>query len=263
MLLGIFKVDPGYTYLKANAYAAWNFKKIQGYETDLLTESVKDYTGHGNHFTIPVGGAPILLQTNFGHDGVSCYTPSGYRNTHSLLNSLELTAVQTKNLFNHDFELFVLMHIGNGADMQQAIVSVDDNSTQIFNFYHNNSIVVVYRAGSGSATIAVSSALPSGPFGLKLLRVKMDFTNGIGKLFYNGIDSGTSFSNMAGRDPSTFNPNVKLCLGAWNKNGVINGTGSALRNFSILDMAVTPILTDQQSVDVQGYFFQQAVRVYP
>jgi len=256
-------IDPGLLYLQQSAKAAWDYTNLSGLELDTIGSNVLDISPNGVDF-VPSGGTPKVWFTNAGLDGVTCYCPPGFTNTYALNNTLELSAAQVQALFNSDFEIVICMHMNEGsigAGLQPIFVISNTSNNHNIQVYHNGvQFIFIYRTG-GTQVSTAPSIFAAGPVGLTVFRIRLDFTTDAGKLYRNGIDTGAVFTGMTA-NPAGFAPGLKMHLGAYNLNGAISGAGLSTRNHSHLMMAITPLMSDTDAMNVQNYMFNRWNRTY-
>lgn len=250
MAKGIFTVDPGLTVAQSLT-AFWDFTKYTGYETDNITEPIKDITGNGNDF-LPQSGA-IWTRSNIGVHSVSCFTPPGFINSYDFVNTVRLTAAKTQALFNGDWELFLLMQQRAGS----GYVCVCDNSSHFVKIFGGLSVAI---AAGGTQCSTTPTYFDTSSTGTVLLRIKR--VNGVSlQLYKNGVPFTSTISG-ATANHSGLTLTADWNLGIYNLNGVKSGAITS-RDSNYLMMGIKKgTLTNQQANDLQNYMYSKWVRKF-
>lgn len=245
--------DPGLTYLTQNAKLFYDFTKLVGADGAAIT-SVEDL-GPNNIDASNEAPAqtPILQFGQWGDDMVRLYR--AFASSGTTQRNILIANTTGEAIFKSDFEVVWVAAQSNESDRDFWGVA---NGTNILRCnLISNKIRFEYRYSAATArrfvcettsTVFVSS-LQSG---LRLFRVKFDFTNDVFKFWIDGVEQAmTSLVDAFNLiDPTKWaNPTYKLCIGGYNNGGtiVLYGNYSLMANF-----AVTPIMPDVNVIDVSN-----------
>src|SRR5690606_6774659 len=156
-------------------------------------------------------------------------------------------------LFDEDFELFYVFQIEDGipSGNHEFMGALSTAFTTNFSFLITTTgkLLVRYRTPSAdSRWDSTGAVLPDGVNGVHILRIKYDFTDDVFGIWLDETPIPGSFisGNMASLDPSTWAMDRDIYIGNFNDGSPIS---NPVTN-SIIAVAVTDILTDQEAADI-------------
>lgn len=248
--------DPGLTYLQENAKLFYDFTGLSGADGAAIT-TVEDLGPNNRDAsnTSPAQAPTITKVVN----GVNEYNtfkafPSAGSKDVLLANAVG------NDLFKTSFEVWCVWSSNNNNTVYDLdFCGVGDGATDYFRMtLLSNQFNFQYRysAGGGKFFFALGPATfySAFPQGKTLIRFKMDFDADVCKLFHNGNDLALTFNGANTIDtvnPTLFAcPTSKFCIGGRNDSGTITARSFGHNQYAF---AITPILTNQQAVDVSNY----------
>lgn len=251
--------DAGYTYLTQNAKAFWDFTLQSGADGSTMTLAPDQTTNGRDLDNSSTAVAPKVDAIQIGDEIVkTLQTRTSLSADVMLLES----ASYANDMFRTDYEIDIAFTLENGQDTAfQHIIGLTNgagNLLQLRTLTGSGSVGAIawlHYANAQQAIIYKDLYFPAGAVGLTVINVKVDFTNDILEMRINGDGSGFTIlapiSNIT--VPSGFTAGtVKMAIGGLNNAGTIETTNASYIN--ILKMAVTPIKTTQQRLDVLNYF---------
>jgi len=248
--------DPGLVYLTENAKLFYNFTSLSGAEGAAIT-SVEDLSPNNRDASnaSPAAAPTVVKAVNLASE-FNVFKANPLSGSKDVL----IANAVGNDLFRSSFEVIVVWSCGYSNTVGDFdFCGVGDGATDYFRMtLQSNQFNFQYRysAGGGKFFYALSpttlySAFPQGK---TLLRFKMDFDADVCKLFQNGNDLTLTFNGANTIDtvnPALFNcPTSKFCVGGRNDSGTITARTLAHNQYAF---AITPILTNQQAVDVSNY----------
>lgn len=244
----------GLTYLTQNAKLFYDFTTLSGDDGGAIT-SVTDLSPNGiNASNESPAQSPVLLYSQWGKDRIRTF--KAHANSSNSQENVLIANTYGEGLFKTDFEVIWLGAQSNESDRDFFGVATSTNIVRCN--ITSNKVRFEYRYSAATARRFVADS-PSTFFtasensGLSLFRIKCDFTNDVFKFWYNGVEiSMTSLVDAFNLiDPTKWaNSTNKLCIGGYNNGGTI----TLYANYHLMaNFAVTPILTDQEAIDVSDY----------
>lgn len=243
--------DSGLTYLQNNAKIFYDFTQLSGSDGSAIT-SVTDLGPAGvNASNTSPAASPVLMYSQWGKDMIRTFKAWSNSGTSSRDVLIANTFGETE--FKTDFEV---LWVGALPDSGVRDLFGVTTGTNVFRVnIISNTIRVEYRYSAATARrfVAATPTISTVIGGMRLYRAKLDFTNDVFKFWIDGVEqSMTSLVDAFNLlDPTKWaNTTNKLCIGGHNVDGVI----TLYANYHLMKaFAVTPILSNQQVIDVSNY----------
>lgn len=245
--------DPGYTYLTQSAKLFYDFTTLSGADGSAIT-SVQDL-GPNNIDASNESPAvsPVMMYSQWGDEMIRTF--KAWSNSSTSDENVLIANTTGESIFKSDFEILWLGAQSNESDRDFFGMATGTNVLRCN--ITTNKVRFEYRYSAATARRFVADT-PSTFFtaseksGLSLFRIKCDFTNDVFKFWYNGVEiSMTSLVDAFSLiDPTKWANSNKLCVGGYNNAGTIG----LYANYHLMaNFAVTPILSDQEAIDVSNY----------
>lgn len=251
----------GLSYLKQNAKIFYDFTNTPGADGAAIT-SVQDLSRNNvDASNVAPAQDPAIMYSQWGANMIP--TVKAFASSGTTKRDILISNTFGENEIKSDFEV-----IWVGAPITEGDRDLFGVATGTNVFRANiisNKIRFEYRYSAATArrfvaettsTVYVGSSVPSG---LKLYRVKFDFTNDVFKFWIDGVEQAmTSLVDAFNLiDPTKWaNVTNKLGVGGYNNGGTIGlyGNYHLMKNF-----AITPIMDDHQVVYVSDYLMNGGV----
>lgn len=252
----------GLLYLKQNAKSYYDFSKLAGADGSIIA-SVPDQGLLGISLS---DGAPVrdpkIQFGQFGSKTIKFF--KAYASSGGAYDDILLADTFGESWFKSDFEIVFTGMLTASTDLDFFGVA---SGTNIVRFNITTSAAAQPRAlrfeYRYSAATARRFIADTGTFfenglrtGLRLFRIKCDFTNDIFKLWVDGVEiaivSVVDAFNLI--DPTRWaNTAQRFTVGGYNNSGTIVRYG----NYHLMGhFAITPIMTDAQAAQVSDYMTQ-------
>lgn len=249
----------GLTYLTTYAKSYYDFSQLAGADASLIT-AVDDQGTVGADLSdaSPVRD-PVIQFGQFGNSMTKLF--KAYANNGLAQDDILLANEYGTNWFKSDFEIIFTTMITDHTDKDFFGVSTSTNIVR-FNVTTNaaaaaRSLRFEYRY---SATTARRYIADTGSFlesnvrtGLRLFRLRCDFTNDVFKLWVDGVEiSITSVVDAFNLiDPTKWaNATNKFTIGGYNAGGTITRYATA---HYMSRFAITPLMSDEEVAVVSEY----------
>lgn len=252
--------NPGLTYLRQNAKAAYIFETLVGASGAAIT-SVPDIGPNG--YTLSNAAPAQAPKIVKAADQLNQYSVLGASPTAGSKDVL----ISTQNgnaFFRSSFEVIAVMDFAYSGTAYEIDVCGSGDGTDLFKIsYITNQWNIQYRysGGGGKFFFALSPTtfFNGFPRGKTLIEFKMDFENDVCTFHVNGENIALTFNGANTIDtvnPTLFNqPTSKFCVGGYNLGGTITSRTTAHNQYAL---AITPIRTPQQRVDVNSFLLHQS-----
>lgn len=262
VFFGVTAPDAGLTYLQNNAKIFYDFTKLSGADGAAIT-SVTDLGPAGvSASNASPAASPVLMYSQWGKDMIRTFKAWSNSGTSSRDVLIANTFGETE--FKTDFEVLWVGGQSNESDRDFFGVATGTNvfraniiSNKIRFEYRYSAATARRFVSETSSTIYTASTLS----GLRLYRVKFDFTNDIFKFWIDGVEQtmASLVDAFTLIDPTKWaNTTNKLCIGGYNNGGTI----TLYANYHIMkNFAVTPILSNQEVIDVSNYLMNTSEAV--
>lgn len=259
---GVSTPHPGYTYLTQSAKIFYDFTGLTGADGAAIT-TVEDLSANNIDASNEAPAqAPVLQYSQWGGEMIRTF--KAWANSGTTARNVLIANTTAEGQIKTDFEVLWVGAQSNESDRDFFGVATGTNV-----FRANiiaNKIRFEYRYSAATARRFVSETtstvyVASTNSGLRLYRVKFDFTNDVFKFWIDGVEQAmTSLVDAFNLiDPTKWaNATNKLCVGAYNNAGTI----TLYANYHLMkNFAITPILTDQRVLDVSDYLMNEATSV--
>jgi len=245
----------GYAVVKTNARAAWDFTHMGKclYETK---DTVVDFSGNGrNAFRDGTTFNPIVVETMI--EGGNSITAAGCENT-NVTKKCYVSDGAATNLFNTDFEIHMTLSLQDGQIGSQYFFGLNNGSGRRLYLYFTSSGKVrlaLTLAGNTVSEWESNYAFQNNTTGAHYIRLRCDFTTDVLKMYIDGIEttitllSGDAFNLI---NPASFSNTWGTAIGGTRTGSTT--VQSANGNMLIYKAAVTPLLTNNQSLKAANWF---------
>lgn len=253
--------DPGLVYLQENAKLFYDFTQLVGADGSAIT-SVEDL-GPNNIDASNEAPAetPVLQYSQWGDQMIRTF--KAFANSGTTQRNILIANTTGVGQLKTDFEV---LWVGANSDDQNRDFFGCSTGTDVFRANITaNKIRFEYRYSATTArrfvsetTSTVFTALTNS--GLRLFRVKFDFTNDVFKFWIDGVEQPmTSLVDAFNLiDPAKWTNTNKLCIGSYNNSGTI----SLYNNYHLMkNFTITPILTDAKVINVSNYLMNAGTSV--
>lgn len=252
--------DAGYTYLTQNAKIFYDFTTLTGADGSAIT-TVQDLSANNiDASNASPAQAPTLVYSQFGDNMIRVFKAFPTVGSKDVL----ISDTYFQNQITSDFEILCTSAQASEADRDWFGVATGTNVFRVN--ITANKIRIEYRYSAATArrfVIETTSTVytASTNTGLRLYRFKFDFINDVFKFWIDGVEQ--AMTNLVDAfsliDPTKWaNSTNKLCIGGYNNGGTI-GTMTAYHLMK--NWVCTPILTDQQVLDVSNYLMNEGTTV--
>ncbi len=245
----------GYAVVKANARAAWDFTRMRKrlYETK---DTVIDFSGNGrNAFRSGTTFNPMVVETMiFGGGSI---TAAACENSNVTKNCYVQDGAAT-NLFNTDFETHITLSLQDGQIGSQYVFGLNNGAGKRMYLYVVSTgkiRLALTLAGSTVSEWESTYAFQNNTTGAHYIRLRCDFTNDVLKMYVDGVEttltllSGDAFNLI---NPSGFTNTWGTAIGGTRTGSTAIQSGNG--NMLIYKAAVTPLLTNNQSLKAANWF---------
>ena len=238
---------PGKTYLEANAKFFYDFTLLTGEGAISNGNAGLEDQGPG---TTP---AVIVGTPNVRNIIVNTITVPTVGVTGTNAISINSTGA---GIFDESFEIFYYFQIEDGIppSTQELLGASHSGGTTAFAVLldSNGKLLIRYRpANADSRWDSTNAIMTDGVNGDHILRIRYDFEEDEVGVWLDGVAVPGSFvsGNMAALDPTTFLLDRNIYLGNINDGSPSSNPATN----SLIRIAVTDLLTEQQAIDVQDY----------
>lgn len=245
----------GYTIVKANARAAWDFTRMAKklFETK---DTVLDFSGNSrNAFRDGTTFNPIVVETMILGGG--SITAAGCENTNVTKKCYVQDGAAT-NLFNTDFEIHLMVSLQDGQIGSQYLFGLNNGAAKRVFLYVNSTGTFRFDLNLAGSTISEwesAYVMPNNITGVRYIRLRCDFANDIIKMWVDGVEttltllSGDAFNLI---NPSGFTNTWGTAIGGTRTSSTSIQSGNG--NMLVYKAAVTGLLTNAQAVKIAGWF---------
>lgn len=247
----------GLTYLENNAHAYYNFKHLTGADGAAISNGnagLNDFSA--SNYDLTVLNSPTVRRIQA--------IPS-FRDLNGMGGDM---GTNGNTFLRSSFEVFGYYSTEDGQPATGSAFLLGHLTPSNPGFYislctdppNAGKIVVVYgNPTDGFVMYQTNSAVWSDGFnGTALVRVAFDFGADTITIYKNGvvqagsyITSGGGLSGLAGINPANYSGPNNIYVNTINNNG---STHSNPALGSLFDLAITPLMTTQQALDVTNYF---------
>ncbi len=253
-------VDPsiqaGYDWLAANAKAAWDFTQMTGVGFGSAPSSVLDFTGNGHNAITSSGTFTPKLGAYIDAKGSAKTFLKGYA---SGTKDCYVTELPCTPFFNSDFEVHLMMQVGDGRLANNSVWGINDGAARRINIRKTATgffdVQVNVSGASWPIFTTTSGQLPDLLTDVFYIRFSVDFTTDTFRFWLNGVERTFSVGGtgpLSGQSPAGFSGVRGIGLGA-ERSGATTVTAGAAEANNLFKCAITPLLSTTEAINVAAW----------